>query len=385
MRTIPAFGEPQDGSSFSNLNSLKILYMSHLALGDYIYQGPFLKELVESHPCIELDIWIDDCRKKKKPWHRGRSKSLVQWLSNEQHINYVYPIPNSSSELDLQIQEAHLKDYDVVVFVATNRPAAFAKTAVKIINHGKVFGTVPMNRLSNLVNYAAYNKLDGKINLKKVSAFNHISDFYQHIFRQLFAISIDKNQRLLKLDISLKLKQHCLLYLESWANKHHLQDPQIIFINHLSTCKKRDWKLSQLEELLLLLGERRPQCLFILNAPPNDYESLNYWATSNPIIKHLAIEAYTAKDNFFELPALMSHCSLVISVETAIMHLASSLNIQQIALIRQSAKHWRPLNKSHILKGEQRVDSITPHEVFNAAISVQKTKIYQKSAVEKCK
>ena len=131
------------------------------------------------------------------------------------------------------------------------------------------------------------------------------------------------------------------------------------------------------------MGERYPQCLFILNAPPNDFESLNYWATSNSVIKHLAIEAYTAKDNFFELPALMSHCNLVISVETAIMHLASSLNIQQIALIRQSAKHWRPLNKSHILKGEQRVDSITPHEVFNAAISLQKTN-YQKSTVEKC-
>lgn len=43
MRTIPAFGESQDGSSFSNLNSLKILYMSHLALGDYIYQGAFFE------------------------------------------------------------------------------------------------------------------------------------------------------------------------------------------------------------------------------------------------------------------------------------------------------------------------------------------------------
>jgi ADP-heptose:LPS heptosyltransferase len=122
---------------------------------------------------------------------------------------------------------------------------------------------------------------------------------------------------------------------------------------------------------LLLLGERFPLCLFILNAPPSDFESLNYWAKNNPITKYLAIEAYTAKENFFELPGLMSLCSLVISVETAIMHLASSLNIQQIALIRQSAKHWRPLNNSQVLKGRQRVDSITPHEVFNATVRLQ--------------
>jgi hypothetical protein len=40
----------------------------------------------------------------------------------------------------------------VVVYVATTRTAEFAKTAVKIVNRGKVFGTVPMNRLDNLVN-----------------------------------------------------------------------------------------------------------------------------------------------------------------------------------------------------------------------------------------
>ena len=371
MRTIPAFGEPQDDSTFSGSNCLKILYMSHLALGDYIYQGPFFKALVESHPNIRLDIWIDDCRKKKKAWHADRSQALVQWLSSESHINDIYPISSGQSDLDKQIQKAHLQDYDVVVYVATNRTAEFAKTAVKIVNRGKVFGTVPMNRLDNLVNYNTYNKLDGKINIKKINAFNHISDFYQHIFRQFFAVTIDHNQRLLKLDIAPTLKQQCLSRIDTWAKKNQLNNPRVIFINHLSTCKKRDWKLSQVEELLLLLGERFPKCLFILNTPPSDFESLNYWAKNNPITKHLAIEAYTAKENFFELPGLMSLCSLVISVETAIMHLASSLNIQQIALIRQSAKHWRPLNNSQVLKGRQRVDSITPHEVFNATVRLQ--------------
>ncbi|MGB2102628.1 MAG: hypothetical protein ACPHTF_02860 [Porticoccaceae bacterium] len=58
--------------------SLKLLYMTHLALGDYLYQGPFLKALALSQPNIQLDIWIDDCRQKKKSWHTGRSQSLVQ-------------------------------------------------------------------------------------------------------------------------------------------------------------------------------------------------------------------------------------------------------------------------------------------------------------------
>ena len=371
MRTIPAFGEPQDDTSVSASGVLKVLYMSHLALGDYIYQGPFLKALTESYPNIKLDIWIDDCRKKKKAWHASRSQALVQWLSSEGHINYIYPITSHQHPLDKQIQKARLEDYDAIIYVATHRSAEFAKTAIKIVDQGKVFGTIPHNKLDKLKNYSTYRKLDGKIHLKKVNMFNHISDFYQDIFQQFFAISISPNQRLLKLHISKQLKNRSLTLLESWRVQNHLISPKVIFINHLSTCKKRDWKLSQLEELLLLLGDSFSECLFVLNSSPNDFESLNYWTKNNPTIKHLAVETFTAASNFLELPSLMSLCNLVISVETSIMHLASSLNIKQIALIRQSATQWRPLNNSLVLQGNQRVDSIEPHDVFNAAIDLQ--------------
>ena len=371
MRTIPALGEPQDNTSDSASAPLKVLYMSHLALGDYIYQGPFLKALADTYPNITLDVWIDDCRKKKKSWHADRCQALIQWLSSESHINYIFPITSSQSALNQQIQKAHLQNYDAIIYVATNRSAEFAKTAIKIVDKGKVFGSRPRGDLERLKAFSGCSRLEGYMDLKKVTTFNHISDFYQDIFQQFFAISISSDQRLLKLNISPKVKKNSFDLLESWRVKNHLINPKIIFINHLSTCKKRDWKLAQLEELLLLLGKRFPQCLFILNAAPSDFEPLNYWANNNPKIKHLAIEAFTAKENFFELPSLMSLCSLVISVETAIMHLASSLNIKQIALIRQSAKHWRPLNNSQVLKGKQRVDSIAPHEVFNAAISLK--------------
>jgi hypothetical protein len=43
-----------------------------------------------------------------------------------------------------------------------------------------VFGTVPMNRLDNLVNYNTYNKLDGKINIKKINDEFEAVDDYLH-------------------------------------------------------------------------------------------------------------------------------------------------------------------------------------------------------------
>ena len=369
MRTIPVFDGTNGLVSCQPSGSVKLLYMTHLALGDYLYQGPFLKALALSQPNIQLDIWIDDCRQKKKSWHAGRSQSLVQWLSNESHINSVYPIASGTSDLHQQIQRAYLADYDVIVFVATNRNAEFAKTALKIANRGKVFGTIPPNRLDRIVHHSVYKKLDGIINLTKTSQYDHISDFYQDIFRKLFAISLNQNQRLLKVNISRRLKDQCIEKIDCLVKKFQLTQPQVIFINHLSTSYKRDWKLSQLDELIRLISDQSPQSLFILNAPPNEFGSLDYWVKNNPNISHLAIEVFTAKNNFFELPGLMSLCNLVISVETAIMHLASNLNIKQVALIRQSAKQWRPLNNSLVLQGKQRVDSIQPAEVFDAILN----------------
>jgi ADP-heptose:LPS heptosyltransferase len=370
MRTFPSFGEPQDQRPSQSSGRLKLLYMSHLALGDYVYQGPFLKALTQCYSNIQLDVWLDDCRHKKKGWHAGRSQSLVQWLSSEPFVSRIYPIASSSKELEKHIQQAHLMDYDAIVYVATNRNAEFAKTALKIANHGKVFGTIPPSRLNRLINHIVYKKLDGQIHLNKLTEYDHISDFYQDIFQQFFAIRIDQDQRQLRLNISPQIKSKSAHQIDLWAKKYHLTKPKTIFINHLSTSPKRDWKLSQLEELLLLIDKKFPQSLFILNAPPNEFQALQNWVRNNPKIHPLALEVFTAKTNFFDLPSLMSLCNLVISVETSIMHLASSLNIQQIALIRESAKQWRPLGNSLVLQGKQRVDAIEAKDVLSAAVNL---------------
>ena len=363
-------------------NCKKVLYMSHLALGDYIYQGAFLQALASQHPHIELDIWLDDCRSDKKPWHTGRNHSLTQWLSSELHINHVYPIVPSEMELNEQLKLAYQKDYDAIIYVATTRTVNFARTALKIVNRGKVFGTLSPKRLSNLLDYSVYNRLDGIVTVRKEKTFKHITDFYQAIFSEFFGFNVEPDQRQLRLMISNQIHKQCAAKLAYWKQKYNLVEPNVIFINHLATNSSRSWKRSQLGELLKLAGKDHPNSLFILNSPPYDFQSLVNWVESNHDINHLPIEVFTAKKDFFELPGLMSLCNLVISVETAIMHLASSLNIKQIALIRQSAlAHcWRPLNNSLILLGKKRVEAIEPDKVFNAIKMAKSSPITKKSS-----
>ena len=67
-------------------NKSKILYMTHLALGDYVYQGAFLKALADAYSGLQIDVWIDDCRSNQKSWHSGRNSpisntSTFHWLA----------------------------------------------------------------------------------------------------------------------------------------------------------------------------------------------------------------------------------------------------------------------------------------------------------------
>jgi heptosyltransferase III len=44
------------------------------------------------------------------------------------------------------------------------------------------------------------------------------------------------------------------------------------------------------------------------------------------------------------LPAILSQCQLIISVETAVMHLANAVHVPVIALMRQTTPEWAPIN-----------------------------------------
>jgi ADP-heptose:LPS heptosyltransferase len=345
-------------------NSKRVLYMSPMAIGDYVYQGAFLKALSNKHPNLKIDLWIDDCRTSKKLWRAERNNVMSQWLSSEPYINCVYSIPGSRAERDQNIQKAWSKDYDFVVFVATSRISNFAQTALRIINTGKVFGTASSSIVDNILNQSVYKKLNGKLSIHNTTKYDHITDFYQTIFQCFFSLQVPKSERVLKLDLDPKLVKQCAKKLSNLAEQYSLKDSKTIFINHLSTTSKRDWRLDQVEGLALLINKAFPSSLIILNAPPHAYDDLCQWLKNNQSLCSLAIEVFTAKKDFFELPSLMSQCNLVISVETAIMHLASSLKINQIALIRESAYRWRPQNNAKVILGKKRVDSISPETIL---------------------
>jgi ADP-heptose:LPS heptosyltransferase len=154
--------------------------------------------------------------------------------------------------------------------------------------------------------------------------------------------------------------------LSELKNKYDLVDTKTIFINHLSTTNKRDYKWTQVKELLIKLSLINSKLSFIINSPPSLLENIEKQINDDEQLNKLPIKTFSATGHFYELPAMIKCCDYVISVETAIMHLAASVGTPQIALIRESARHWRPLGKGTVLFGKGRVDMISPNQIIDS-------------------
>ena len=78
---------------------------------------------------------------------------------------------------------------------------------------------------------------------------------------------------------------------------------------------------------------------------------------------------FSAGENFFQLPALLQRCDLIISVETAVMHLANAVHVPVIALMRQKNPEWVPIDRDNSIvittkRRSEWVSAIQPEQVI---------------------
>lgn len=84
---------------------------------------------------------------------------------------------------------------------------------------------------------------------------------------------------------------------------------------------------------------------------------------------------------------MISICDVVISVETAVMHLAAAFNRPMVVLMRQKNPEWAPLTKSlcHVVTTEKRrqwVNDIPVDTVYQEVDLLLQTLAFKRSQSE---
>lgn len=338
----------------------KVLFITHFAIGDFVYWQNYLQAFAQQYPHLKIDVWVDEVRRSRLFWRWNALKkySLYDWLESCPWVHTLYRETYSPGRLRASIKKAQQERYPLVVSLATLRSHEYAQLGRTISPKGFVVGMATLTKPFQFVQKACYKKLTASLKIEDL-VFQvrqeqeelggdgyHISDLYAKKFRCLFGLTLEPHQRVPFVDIPRKWQSFALLRFLKWGiDKRSKEFGCVIFINSFAKSHKRSWPLERVLELVTVLKQQdawKDDVSFVVNVMPNELARVRAFFDQHSV-KDLFI--FSADYNFFQLPAVIRICDLVISVETSVMHLASALKVPVVALMRTKNPEWRPWDR----------------------------------------
>lgn len=332
-------------------SSDKVLFIAHLALGDFTYLQTQFRAFAEAYPHLKIDLWIDEVRRTndQAQWPFLRNYSLYDWAESCTFFHKVYRQTYSHDLYRASIEQARAEQYPIVISLATLRPHQYASLAREIAPNGFVVGMRRPTGLFKLHHALAYRKLDAAIppyRHQEMAPF-HISDEYAFWFALLGGTDVPREQRHPFVTIPAQWHRYAEDQLAQWGFGLQAED-RIVFINAYAKTKKRCWPLDHVASLITRM-QQHPQwqhACFIVNAVPQELAHARQVIEAHGLSRTVL---FSAEENFFQLPAILAKCDLIISVETAVMHLANAVHVPVIALMRQKNPEWVPFDSNNSL------------------------------------
>jgi heptosyltransferase III len=329
--------------------SRKILIITHLAIGDFAYLQNYFLAFSQKYPHLKMDLWIDDVRRTWRFWSWAHLKKYVlyDWVEQCPCFNKIYRRTYSPPALWASLGEARSEHYPIVITLATLRPHRYARLAWFISPSGFIVGMVKRTRPWMVIKNHAFGLLDGHLSEERSSLppISHVTDMYSHWFERLCNLTLPPDQRMPFITVPAE-------WVDRAEKRFPLNDPRRggsgpcrrIFVNPYAKDKKRCWPLPVVYRFLSDLKKKGAwnDTQFIINTPPETEQKTAAFFRNHPVAGSVI---FTADKNFFQLPAVLSLCDIVVSVETSVMHLASSLNVPSIALMRRKNPEWAPWNR----------------------------------------
>jgi heptosyltransferase-3 len=351
----------------------KILFIAHLALGDFTYLQSCFRAFARAFPHIEIHLWVDERRRTSDAaqWGHLQKYALYDWLAESTCFKKVYARTYSPALYEASIGEAQREDYPIVVSLAVLERHKYALLARQISPQGFVVGQKKRVRFYDIPKHIIYRKLDACIPAYSNATHpgQHISEIYASWFTLLFGIRISAAARYPVLSIPAKWLEYAHAQFAEWGFNTAARNGQgVVFLNSFSKSPERNWPVERLLDLIVAMrgtGKWR-HAAFIINVVPEELTRVKTMLAGRDLA---GIAFFSAEENFFQLPAILSLCQLIISVETAVMHLANAIHVPVIALMRQKNPEWAPIDRHNstvitVARRDDRLDALTVANVM---------------------
>lgn len=352
----------------------KILFVAQLAIGDFAYLQSQFAAFKKKYPWIAIDLWVDDLRRTWCFWRWNALKKYVvyDWVEGSGLFNKVYRESYAWPLFYKSIKQAAQEEYPIAVFIGMMRPHQYVGYLRKMAPQGKLISLVHPNK-----KYRAYKGLDGRIpfdlNLEKQT--KHISQIFADWFEKLCGLLTTHEERQPFVVLSNAWQSYGKLKLVQWGVvKNNEQVCPLVFINSFAKSSKRCWPMARVAELINAIKaecESLRHARFVINALPEEVALVEAMIKKAGLTNALV---FSAHENFFQLPALLSLVDLVITVDTSVVHLATAFKRPLITLMRSKQIEWKPQDTERteviIAKNGAHVGNITVGEVIQATKNV---------------
>lgn len=339
----------------------KILFVAHLALGDFTYMQACFKAFAQAYPHIKIHLWVDEVRRTYdfRQWKHLQNYVVFDWLEACPMFDRLYTKTYSPFALHSSLRQARLEQYPIVVSFGIARRDFYAQLVRRISPKGFVVSMSKRVRFYDLRKHLIYRSLDGSYPYSRQKT-QHISDICADWFLQLFGLEVPLQARVPDLPVPPSWRGQAQAQLAQWgsAAKGERNHP-LIFVNAFSKQKERNWPLGNAIALVQRMQNdaRWKDAHFVLNAPPEASEQVRQAVRDSALPR---LHVFSAQEHFFQLPAMLEQCDLIITVETSIMHFANAVRVPVVAMMRQINPEWAPIDaaQTNILYTEGFEDSL---------------------------
>jgi ADP-heptose:LPS heptosyltransferase len=348
----------------------RLLFISPVALGDFLYLKTFLIALKKQYGHIEIDIWLDDIRCNSDSWRLSRSKILQQWMDTEGVFTLTYGCTDSKLAMQNHVEQAKLRQYDIIFCHSVSKSRQYSHLARSISASAFIVSSIPKSASFGWLNKLFFGHPNHTfiLNESSLPKSHHITDRYNMIFNQVLGLNLPPEQLMPTLTVPEAIEP----ITQSWLNckfSDLKKQGKLIFLNHLSTNDKKDWKLSQLFSLIEKISAMDPTQRFVINVTKENFDSVTIETEKFTTRSNAQTAVFTVNEHFFELPSLIAHADFVVTVDTAILHFAFAAQRPLLAMMREKKPYWAPPESemSHVMyatEGRGYIEDISVERVF---------------------
>ena len=195
-----------------------------------------------------------------------------------------------------------------------------------------------------------------------------VAESFANTFTKVFGIKVLNWQKPAAFIIDKHILDVAQARLDQWNVK---KGAKLIFVNAFAKNFKRCWPIENVVELIKKMqgDSSYSEMRFIVNSLPDKKIFIEKLIEKNSLRN---VYVFTVEHSFYELPAMVSMCNLVVSVDTSVVHLAYAQGVPVVALMRQKNSHWAPpAPVNSVVLAKRRADYVRHINVEDVVVKIK--------------